>query len=113
MIYKTFKDAELFEGATNKTYEYHIEDNDINYCIVEITGRFPLKGRLTNTVCKEMVHILDGSGLIVVDNVTYELKKDDVVLIKPGQKYYWEGNMRVGASCSPAWYPEQSHNIAE
>jgi mannose-6-phosphate isomerase-like protein (cupin superfamily) len=111
MIYKRFKDTELFEGSTNKTYEYHIEDNDINYCIVVINGRFPLQGSLTNTVCKEMVHILEGEGIIVVENKKYDLKKDDVVLIKPNEKYYWEGNMRVGASCSPAWYPEQSHNV--
>ena len=111
MIYKTFKDTELFEGTTNKTYEYHIEDADINYCVVEIKGRFPLNGRLTNIVCKEMVHILEGEGSIVVEGKHYNLKKDDVVLIKPGEKYYWEGHMRVGASCSPAWYPEQSHNV--
>jgi len=38
MIYKSFKDTELFE-----TYEYNIEDKDINYCIVDINGRFPKK----------------------------------------------------------------------
>ena len=108
MIYKTFKDCELFNGDTNKTYEYNIEDSDINYCIVEINGRFPLKGRLTNEVCKEMVHILDGEGVLVIEGKTYKLKKDDVVLINKKEKYYWEGNMKVGASCTPAWYPEQS-----
>lgn len=113
MIYKKFKDTELFEGETNKTYEYNIEDKDINYCIVEINGRFPSKGKLTNLVCKEMVHILDGEGIIVVEGEIYNLKKDDVVLIHPRQKYYWEGNMRLGSSCSPAWYPEQSKNIGE
>ena len=113
MIYKRFNNSELFKGDTNRTYEYHIEDKDINYCIVEITGRFPVNGRLVNSICKEMVHILEGEGKIVVDGVTYNLKHDDVVLIKPGEKYYWEGYMRVGASCSPAWYPEQSHNVME
>lgn len=108
MIYKTFKGTELFEGQTNKTYEYNIEDSDINYCIVEINGRFPHKGRLMNEVCKEMVHILDGKGVLTVEGKTYKLKKDDVVLINKKEKYYWEGNMKVGASCTPAWYPEQS-----
>ena len=32
MIYKSFKDTELFEGTISKTYEYNIEDKDINYC---------------------------------------------------------------------------------
>lgn len=113
MLYKTFKDTEIFQGKTNKTYEYNIEDKDINYCIVEINGRFPLNGKLMNQISKEMVHILEGSGTIVVDETTYNLKKDDVVLIMPGQKYYWKGCMRLGASCSPAWTPDQSINIIE
>ena len=111
MIYKSFKDTELFEGETNKTYEYNIEDNDINYCIVEINGRFPLEGRLMNEVCKEMVHVLDGVGNIVIEDKTINLKKDDVILIPPMSKYYWEGKLRLGASCSPAWYKGQSKNV--
>lgn len=113
MIYKTFNDTELFEGKTNKTYEYNIEDKDINYCIVEITGRFPFLGRLINEVCKEMVHVLDGEGILVVEGKKYSLKKDDVVLINPNLRYYWEGNMRLGASCSPAWYKEQSKIVTD
>ena len=41
MIYKSFSETELFRGETNKTYEYHINDKDINFCIAEINGRFP------------------------------------------------------------------------
>ena len=111
MIYKTFKDTEFFEGTTNKTHEYNIEDKDINYCIVEINGRFPKEGRLMNQVCKEMVHVLEGEGTITVENNTYKLKKDDVILIKPLEKYYWNGVMRLGASCSPAWFSGQSKNV--
>jgi hypothetical protein len=31
----------------------------------------------------------------------------DLVLIEPGEKYFWEGNMDLFIPCSPAWYPEQ------
>ena len=34
MIYKSFKDTELFEGSTNKTYEYNIEDKDIDSVVL-------------------------------------------------------------------------------
>ena len=40
-----------------------------------------------------------------------ELKKDDVVLIDIDEKYYWEGKMRLGIPCTPAWYPEQHEDI--
>lgn len=96
MIYKSFKDTELFEGETNRTYEYHIEDKDINYCIAEINGRFPKEKRAVNSKCKEMAHILGGSGKIVVENKEYPVKTDDVILIDIGERYYWEGNLRLG-----------------
>lgn len=113
MIHKSFLDAEKFEGPTNVTYEYNIEDKDINYCIVNINGRFPLQGYAINKVCKEMAHILQGSGYIWVDGIRTELKEDDVVLIMPNEKYYWEGNFRLGIPCAPAWYPEQHITVDE
>ena len=112
MIYKSFKDVELFEGATNKTYEYNIEDNEINYCIVNIDGRFPKEKWAVNRKCKEMAHILSGSGILVVEGKEYSLKKDDVVLIDINEKYYWKGKFRLGVSCSPAWFPKQ-HEVVD
>lgn len=112
MIYKTFGDTELFQGETNKTYEYNIEDKDINYCIAEIDGRFPKMGLAVNRKCKEMAHILAGSGVLVVEGEEYHVKKDDVVLIDVGERYYWEGKMRLGIPCAPAWTKEQ-HEVVE
>ncbi len=112
MIYKSFSDTELFEGVTNKTYEYNIEDKDINYCIVDIDGRFPEEKWAVNRKCKEMAHILSGSGVLIVENKEYRVKKDDIVLVDKNEKYYWQGKMRLGVSSSPAWYPEQ-HELVE
>lgn len=75
MIYKSFSDTELFEGKTNKTYEYHILDKDINYCICDINGILPVKNWVVNRKCKEMAHVLSGSGILNVDGVIYNLKK--------------------------------------
>lgn len=60
-----------------------------------------------------MAHVLEGEGILWVDGKTYPLKKDDVVLIDVGEKYYWEGNMKLGVPCSPAWYPEQHDEVEE
>lgn len=112
MIYKSFNDTELFEGKTNKTYEYNIEDQDINFCIAEINGRFPTEKFAVNRKCKEMAHVLRGKGILVVEGKTYHMKKDDVVLIDVNEKYYWEGNFKLGIPCSPAWHHEQ-HEIVD
>ncbi len=112
MIYKSFSETELFQGETNKTYEYNIEDKDINYCIVDVDGRFPKEKWAVNHKCKQMAHVLDGDGVLVVHGVgAVKLKKDDVVLIDVEEKYYWEGKMRLGIPCTPAWYPEQHEDV--
>lgn len=111
MIYKHFRDTKVFKSPTNTTYEYNIEDKDINYCVVDIDGRFPLHGYAVNRICKEMAHILSGSGKLMIDGESYDLQQDDVVLIEPNERYYWEGKMRLGLPCSPAWYPEQHEEI--
>jgi len=113
MLYKSFRDTQLFEGGTNRTYEYNIEDKDINYCIVEVFGRFPKEKLAINYKCKQMAHVLEGKGILWVEGKIYTLKKDDVVLIDVGEKYYWEGNMKLGIPCSPAWYPEQHDEVEE
>lgn len=112
MIYKKFKDVEMFNNPTHTAYEYNIEDKDINFCIATIQGRVPVKGRFVNLECKELIHVLNGNGTLVVENKRIELEVDDVVLIDKGERYYWEGNMRVSCPCSPAWFPEQ-HKIIE
>lgn len=112
MIYKQFKETELFEGPTNKTYEYNIEDNDINYCIAEINGRLPAGEKwIVNHKCKELVHVLSGTGELVFKGGTIRLKENDVVLIDIGEKYYWKGSIKIGCSCTPAWYPEQHEEV--
>lgn len=39
MIYKKFKDVEIFNNPTHTAYEYNIDDKDINFCIATIQGR--------------------------------------------------------------------------
>lgn len=113
MEHKKFSESELFEGATNKTYEYNFKNKDINFCIVDIKGRFPVKGLAINKKCNEMAHVLAGSGFLMVEGKKYNLKQDDVVIIEPGEKYYWVGEMRLGVPCAPAWTPTQHETVEE
>lgn len=91
--------------------EYPLGDKDINVAYVEVSGRYPEKGRVTNVACKELAYIIEGSGKIVVEGDEIELNKDDLILLEPGEKYYWEGNMRMLVPCTPAWYPEQHKEV--
>lgn len=88
-------------------YEYPSDSKEINGAFVEMTGREPDAGRVVNIVCKELAYVIEGSGKIVIEGTELSLEKGDMVLIEPGEKFYWDGDMTLFLSCSPAWYLEQ------
>lgn len=93
-------------------FEYPIADNNINGTIIELSGRYPDKGWAVNEICKEMGYIISGSGKIIIGGDEYLLEEGDLVLINPGEKFYWQGNMEIFMPCVPAWTPQQ-HKIIE
>ena len=92
--------------------EYSFNDSDINVAIVKISGRYPDNGRTMNEKCKEIGYVINGSGKIIVDGSEFILKKGDTVLIEPGEKFFWEGNLTMVMPCTPAWSPEQ-HKLVD
>lgn len=92
-------------------YEYPSDDKDINGAFVKLTGREPDDGRVVNLVCKELAYVINGSGIIVIEDKETKLKAGDLVLIEPGEKFFWNGNMELFLPCAPAWYPEQYKKV--
>jgi len=92
-------------------FEYPLGDTDINGAVIEISGRYPDSGRVVNLECKEMAYIIKGSGKVVVEDKELTLKEGDLVLIEPGEKYFWEGNLTMFVPCTPAWFPEQHKEV--
>ena len=104
--------AEIFDKGNAKVFEYNLCYKDIDWCIAEVSGRFPDKGWVMNTVCKEMVYIISGSGKIVIDGKgETHFETGDVVLVEPNEKYYWVAKAKLGITCSPTWYPEQHKTV--
>jgi mannose-6-phosphate isomerase-like protein (cupin superfamily) len=91
--------------------EYPLEDKDINAAVVEVTGRYPEKGRVTNLKCKEILYITKGSGKIFIEGEAVDFNEGDEILIEPGEKYYWDCQATMVAACTPAWYPEQHKEV--
>ncbi|MFB6076400.1 MAG: cupin domain-containing protein [Candidatus Aenigmatarchaeota archaeon] len=91
--------------------EYPLGDEDINGSIIELEGRYPEEGRTVNEECKEMAFVMEGSGKLEVEGKSVDLKKGDLVLIEPGERFFWKGNMRMFMPCTPAWYPEQHKHV--
>jgi mannose-6-phosphate isomerase-like protein (cupin superfamily) len=102
---------EYKSGEFCTAYEYPLDDKDINGSFIEVSGRYPEKGRVANAVCKELAYIISGSGKIVIEEKEILLNEGDLVLVEPGEKYFWEGKMTMFVPCAPAWYPEQHKEV--
>lgn len=91
--------------------EYPWDDKDINGAVVELSGRYPDKGRAVNLKCKELAYVVKGSGKVAIEGKEIEIQERDLILIEPGERYFWQGNLIMFMSCTPAWYPEQHKEV--
>ena len=103
---------EYQNSKTCKAFEYPLGDSDINGALIEIVGRYPEKGWAVNTKCKEMAYIIKGCGQLFLFDRDFSLDSGDLILIEPGEKYYFEGTITMFVPRTPAWYPEQ-HKLVE
>ena len=87
--------------------EYPLGDKDINGTIVTVTGRYPETRFAVNEVCKELVYIVRGKGVLGINGKEHAFQQGDLVLLLPGEKYYFDGDMEMFVSCTPAWFVGQ------
>lgn len=101
-----------FENGKNcVAFEYPMDDKDINGAVIELTGRYPETGRTVNLECKELAYVIAGAGKVFVNDEKIDLQKGDLVLIEPGEKFFWDGNMTLFVPCTPAWHHEQYKQV--
>lgn len=107
-------EAEPFQhGETCLMSEYRLEDERIDAAIAKIAGRYPDEGWVLNRVSTETAYVLSGSGKLVTAEGDESVESGDVVLIEPGEKFYWEGEMSLLISCAPAWKYGQYEHITD
>jgi mannose-6-phosphate isomerase-like protein (cupin superfamily) len=99
---------ELKLDSSCSAIEYEMGDKDINVAIIFINGRSPTSGRVVNSICKEMAYVMKGSGKILIEDKEIVLNQGDMIIIDPGERYFWNGNMTLFVPCAPAWEVTQS-----
>lgn len=110
-IVKSYQTKKFKNSPVCIATEYPLGDKDINGALIELKGRYPDKGRVVNLKCKEMAYIIKGSGKLVVERKEIKLRTGDLILIAPGEKYFWEGKMIMFVPCTPAWYLGQHKEV--
>lgn len=99
-------------GNTCMVAETDLQHPHLNAAIATISGRYPDEKRVVNHECAEFAYVIQGQGKIVVNGKEQPLNIGDMLVIEPGEKYFWEGNMQLLLSCHPQWHKEQ-HEIVE
>jgi mannose-6-phosphate isomerase-like protein (cupin superfamily) len=102
---------EIRVSDTMTAYEYPEMDKAIHGAVVKLTGRYPESGRVVNEKCTEIGFVIEGSGKLFLEGEEIDFKEGDQLLIRPGQRYYWEANTTMFMPCSPTWYPEQHKEV--
>lgn len=102
---------EIKIGETMIAYEYPLLDDALHGAVVKLNGRYPLQGRVVNEKCTEIGYVIEGSGKLILEGEEIDFKEGDQLLIKPGQRYYWEAQATMFMPCAPAWYPEQHKEV--
>ncbi len=94
--------------------EYPFDEKDINGSVISVRGRYPESGYALNKVCKEIVYITRGSGVLgLSDGTQAGFKQGDSLLIDANEKFYWEGNFESYMACTPAFDPDQHIEVIE
>ena len=104
-----FKDQaiEKNNSSTCSVTEYGLDHKMLDIAIATVSGRYPEERRVVNHECDELAYVFEGEGKLVLNHQEYKLSAGDVVLIEAGEKYFWQGKMKLFLSCRPAWTKEQ------
>ena len=111
---KFAKVSETVEHKNNSAciaFEYELGDPDINGAVIVLNGRYPEAKRTRNTLSKELIQVLEGSGIAIVEDKEIALAAADQLIIEPNERYIIEGALKLFIASTPAWTPSQSETI--
>lgn len=88
-------------------HEYPTSNPNIDIATAIISGREPIDGVAENIVCVELVLVTRGCGTITIDGREFQIYSGDSIVIEPGEKFVWFGDLELVIVCSPRWSVEQ------
>jgi len=99
------------ESGSLHAEEYDFAEPNLNLARVTLKGRYPEKGRTMNTLSTECCLVLSGSGTLIVEDSVFELEEGDACIIEPGERYYWDADITLAITSTPAWTADQTKQV--
>jgi len=96
------------EGTKIKQYFHpHNTLNGINYSLAQFILESGKKSKIHKMSSSEIFYILEGSGIIHVNDEIHHLKKDDSIYVPPNSKQFIENegtsDLKFLCIVEPAW----------
>ncbi len=101
--------GEEFENSsTCKGVGFAEASAPVDLAYISIHGRYPETGWARNEVIHEMAWVESGTGSLFIKGTAPQLlERGDVVLVRPGERFAWEGEMTIIIACSPPFDRKQ------
>lgn len=58
-------------------------------------------------------YILKGKGTWVIEGKEYPVEATDVVIVPPGKRFYYKGNLKQILVTTPAWEEKYEHHVRD
>jgi len=99
------------EGTKIKQYFHpHNTLNGINYSLAQFSLESGKKSKLHKMSSSEIFYVLEGSGILHINDESHQLEKDDSAYVPPNAKQFIENSgitdLRFLCIVEPAWKPE-------
>src|SRR5688572_15365236 len=112
MFIKRVQSTKEVTGKNGTVFDYPVPNERYGFSAQELDGRFPESGVYRNTVCFEMMYIIEGTGKVVVNGEEHQVEAGDLIVLEPGDKHFGEyKNVKLVTFTSPNWSEEQCEII--
>lgn len=108
MLIKKKQSKKVSNSDECKVYEYSCPSEEFSFSIAEIDGRYPKKGKVSNTLCEEIYYITSGEVEIFSEKGRFKLEEGDFYHFEKGEKYYVVGKkVKIVLVNVPKWNENQ------
>lgn len=110
----TFKDTNKIDLGTKVIYKYPTPTKEFDIAKMVVKGRHPQEQNkfILEHKCQFVTCITKGAGKIYAGNDVFEVAEGDVVFVPTDNKFAAEGDMEYITVDVPAFFMEQSEEVA-